>query len=258
MRLHWPVMDRTLSTPPVRTELLDGVDNVEVRFLDSAGEWQLDWPPLQMNGPQRLVARPRAVEFAIELEGFRASVPARGDERLSTRAQQRGVAVLIAMLVVTVGTIIAVNLMWQGTLDLRRAESALATDQGHHVRARRRGVGGGHPAARPGRFPGQRQLERAMGVRAAAAARRRRHDHGQARGPAGPVQLEQLDQRPRPRRSDRAQTVRETADSRRGRPFARGSRRRLARSGHRAALPERRRGRRPTPIRTRPIAPPTR
>jgi general secretion pathway protein K len=34
------------------------------------------------------------------------------------------------MLVVTVGTIIAVNLMWQGTLDLRRAEAALAADQG--------------------------------------------------------------------------------------------------------------------------------
>jgi general secretion pathway protein K len=49
---------------------------------------------------------------------------------LSTRAQQRGVAVLMAMLVVTIGTIIAVNLMWQSTLDLRRAESALAMDQG--------------------------------------------------------------------------------------------------------------------------------
>jgi general secretion pathway protein K len=49
---------------------------------------------------------------------------------LITRHKQRGVAVLIAMLVVTVGTIIAVNLMWQGTLDLRRAEAALAMDQG--------------------------------------------------------------------------------------------------------------------------------
>lgn len=49
---------------------------------------------------------------------------------MSARAKQRGVAVLIAMLVVTVGTIIAVNLMWQGTLDIRRAESALAADQG--------------------------------------------------------------------------------------------------------------------------------
>jgi general secretion pathway protein K len=38
--------------------------------------------------------------------------------------------VLIAMLVVTVATMLAVDLMWQGTLDLRRAESALASDQG--------------------------------------------------------------------------------------------------------------------------------
>ena len=44
--------------------------------------------------------------------------------------RERGVAVLVAMLVVTIGTIIAVNLMWQATLDLRRAEAALASDQG--------------------------------------------------------------------------------------------------------------------------------
>lgn len=44
--------------------------------------------------------------------------------------RQRGVAILTAMLVVTVGTIVAVNLMWQATLDIRRAESALAADQG--------------------------------------------------------------------------------------------------------------------------------
>ena len=49
---------------------------------------------------------------------------------MTPRSRQRGVALLIAMLAVTVGTIIAVNLMWQGTLDLRRAESALASDQG--------------------------------------------------------------------------------------------------------------------------------
>jgi general secretion pathway protein J len=61
-------MDRTLSTPPVRTELLDGVTDVEVRFLDNAGEWHLDWPPVDQRGPQSLIARPRAVEFAIELE----------------------------------------------------------------------------------------------------------------------------------------------------------------------------------------------
>jgi len=70
IRWHWAVMDRTLSTPPVRTELLDGVDNVEVRFLDTAGEWHFEWPPLDRRGPQSLITRPRAVEFAIELTDY--------------------------------------------------------------------------------------------------------------------------------------------------------------------------------------------
>ena len=49
---------------------------------------------------------------------------------MSTLRAQRGMALITAMLVVAIGTIIAVNLMWQGTLDLRRAEAALAADQG--------------------------------------------------------------------------------------------------------------------------------
>lgn len=70
IRWHWTVMDRTFSTPPVRQELLEGVEKVEVRFLDTAGQWHLDWPPIGLVGPQRLIARPRAVEFAIELDGY--------------------------------------------------------------------------------------------------------------------------------------------------------------------------------------------
>ncbi|HUQ50581.1 MAG TPA: type II secretion system minor pseudopilin GspJ [Gammaproteobacteria bacterium] len=70
VRWHWTVMDRTLSTPPIRTEILDRVTNVEVRFLDTAGEWHLEWPPVDRRGPQSLITRPRAVEFAIELEDF--------------------------------------------------------------------------------------------------------------------------------------------------------------------------------------------
>jgi len=49
---------------------------------------------------------------------------------MTGRNRQGGIAVLIAMLAITIGTIIAVNLMWQGTLDLRRTEAALAMDQG--------------------------------------------------------------------------------------------------------------------------------
>lgn len=43
--------------------------------------------------------------------------------------RQRGVALLTAVFVVTVGTVLAVNLLWQATLDQRRAATALATDQ---------------------------------------------------------------------------------------------------------------------------------
>lgn len=70
VRYHWPVVDRLLSTPPLRHVLLDGVTNVEIRFLDGAGEWHFEWPPLQVQDARRFVMRPRAVEITIELEGF--------------------------------------------------------------------------------------------------------------------------------------------------------------------------------------------
>ena len=70
VRYYWPVMDRTLATPPLRNELLTGVDNVEIRFLDGRGQWHLEWPPLGLSGPQQYVLRPRAIEFAVELAGF--------------------------------------------------------------------------------------------------------------------------------------------------------------------------------------------
>jgi general secretion pathway protein J len=70
VRYHWPVMDRTLATIPVRTELLTGVQNVEIRFQDTGGQWHLDWPPLDATGPAALVARPRAIEFGVELQDF--------------------------------------------------------------------------------------------------------------------------------------------------------------------------------------------
>jgi len=70
VRFHWPVADRTSATLPVRAELLSGVENLEVRFLDAGGGWHGEWPPLDMSSPARYVARPRAVEFAVELDDF--------------------------------------------------------------------------------------------------------------------------------------------------------------------------------------------
>ena len=44
-------------------------------------------------------------------------------------ARQRGVAVLTAVLVVTLATVLAVNLLWQSSVDLRRTETLLLQDQ---------------------------------------------------------------------------------------------------------------------------------
>ena len=47
----------------------------------------------------------------------------------AARRRQRGVALLTAILVVAVATIIATNLLWLSTLDMRRTGSSLAIDQ---------------------------------------------------------------------------------------------------------------------------------
>ena len=49
---------------------------------------------------------------------------------MNAAESQRGVALLMAIIVVAIGTMIAVHLMWRETLDMRRTEAALAADQG--------------------------------------------------------------------------------------------------------------------------------
>lgn len=70
VRYLWPVVDRTLATIPVRTELLSGVENIEVEFMDAGGNWHIDWPPGGLQDPSQYVSRPRAIDFQLELEDY--------------------------------------------------------------------------------------------------------------------------------------------------------------------------------------------
>ncbi len=70
VRFHWPAVDRTFSTPPVRTELLTGVDDVQIRLRDRNGQWHLEWPPLDSPAPDSHFTSPRLVEFNLFLEDF--------------------------------------------------------------------------------------------------------------------------------------------------------------------------------------------
>ena len=70
VRFHWPSIDRTLTTLPARTDLLTGVDDIQIRLLDRNGQWHREWPPLDLSPPESLVTSPRLVEFNVYLEDF--------------------------------------------------------------------------------------------------------------------------------------------------------------------------------------------
>ncbi len=64
LRQYWYHMDTLEETPTKRRQLLTGVDNLTLRFLDTRGEWQDSWPPLDT---EEAPGMPRAVEFNLEL-----------------------------------------------------------------------------------------------------------------------------------------------------------------------------------------------
>jgi general secretion pathway protein J len=69
IRYHWNVLDRTLSNEPSAVTLIDGVDSIVFRFLQTNGEWTEVWPPANTPGPTGFKQRPRAVEFVLTLQG---------------------------------------------------------------------------------------------------------------------------------------------------------------------------------------------
>ena len=71
VRFYWPAADRTLSTPPGRNEILSGVLEMQVIYIDALGNEYPDWPPL-VNGQVTAgpTERPRAVRITLDIEGL--------------------------------------------------------------------------------------------------------------------------------------------------------------------------------------------
>lgn len=72
IREYWPVMDRLLGDDPRTLELLEGVESMEVAFLDQDNEWQPDWPPTASNSAAtgQLDDLPKAVRYRLTLESY--------------------------------------------------------------------------------------------------------------------------------------------------------------------------------------------
>ncbi len=65
IRQYWITLDRSGIAEPRRAALLEGVEALRSRFLDSAGEWRTEWPPRDATGDTPSL--PRAVELTVEL-----------------------------------------------------------------------------------------------------------------------------------------------------------------------------------------------
>ncbi len=77
IRKNWSVLDRAQDSKPREQELLDGIEEMQVRFLDNKDVWRKIWPPLeQAQAPQDAEAGdappklPRAIEFMVDLKGW--------------------------------------------------------------------------------------------------------------------------------------------------------------------------------------------
>jgi general secretion pathway protein J len=72
VRLVWPELDQARVTDPVEQPLLKGVTRLTVRFLDSQGQWQDQWPPLNQDPKAYLDVLPKGIQVAIDVKGLGA------------------------------------------------------------------------------------------------------------------------------------------------------------------------------------------
>ncbi len=70
IREHWTVADPTLATPPVRRQLLDRVERIEIRYMNSGREWIEQWPPFNNTQDFGFRERPLAVEITLVLSDY--------------------------------------------------------------------------------------------------------------------------------------------------------------------------------------------
>lgn len=72
VRYSWAVLDRAQDSEPLRQPLIDGVEEMTIRYLGGNNEWQEEWPNPLAFGEAAVdnAALPRAVEVTLEHEEF--------------------------------------------------------------------------------------------------------------------------------------------------------------------------------------------
>ena len=69
VRAYWNVLDRAQDSAPLESVMLDGIEKLELRFLDAGNQWQSAWPSNPLTGQSTnpaSSASPRAIEVTVE------------------------------------------------------------------------------------------------------------------------------------------------------------------------------------------------
>lgn len=65
-RHYWAVLDQAQDSQPQVQQALDGVTQLQLRYLDEQGTWHDAWPPQQENPAEALILLPQAVELVLQ------------------------------------------------------------------------------------------------------------------------------------------------------------------------------------------------
>ena len=262
-RAYWNALDRTLTAEPTSAVLLDKVRTVSFRFMDQNQSWHEQWPPLGYSGAGCGAAaadRSRDHARSGRLGQAGAAGGGVGMSRNRHAHAQRGVALIMAVLIVALATMLAASVSFKGYLDQRRSANASRWTRGSKSRsAAKRGprircVVTSSRARRPTTSPrnGPRRFRRSRSTGG--------EFEGQLEDMQGRFNLNSLvtlegGQLKFDQTGDRS--LRAAAGAARARDEVGEDHRRLDRHRHRSRISPMARKTRPTPASRRPIAPPT-
>lgn len=70
-RAYWLVLDQAVDSKPRVQRVLEGVQKMQLRYLDKKGVWQPQWPPASAGTGEKVLALlPQAVELKLEHTGY--------------------------------------------------------------------------------------------------------------------------------------------------------------------------------------------
>ena len=128
---YWSGLEVAPRSEPRAVAVLFNVSALDLRYLDRRGQWHRAWPPAATNNPQTEI--PAGIEVGVTLvtgERITRLLPtAVRIGAVRTARIQRGVAVVVAVLVVALATSTATYMLWQQSLWVRQLENITARAQ---------------------------------------------------------------------------------------------------------------------------------